>query len=408
MARSAGADVRAMLLLNEYRKRRDEYEHRAKQLRLAYNDAAVARLTRDRMHRLDIRPRPAAVGGIHTLAWISTAGWHGQLLKSLGQLGKVTHFDPLATGIDYQSLRRGLPDAILARRKACAAFEALAAKAASEHPIHWVFVYASGIDLLRETIDRIREITGAPVVGIGLDDKQTWSGQPIGEQLSGMVGIASKLDLAWTSARIACEWYLCEGGNPVYLPEGCDANLYSPGDQRQDLDLCFVGQAYGLRPNFTAALHRLGLTVATAGYGWQEGTMSEAELVNLVRRSRIVLGMGGIGWSDELKNLKGRDFDGPAVGTSAYLTSYNPELTQFFEIGREIVCYSSLDECYEIARWLLADEQGRKKIAQQGRERCLREHTWLHRFARLLEILGVFGPQERRVVDRLASNSPHG
>jgi spore maturation protein CgeB len=108
-----------------------------------------------------------------------------------------------------------------------------------------------------------------------------------------------------------------------------------------------------------------------------------------LRRSKIILGLGGIGWSADLKNLKGRDFDAPAVGTAAYLTSFNPELGEHFDIGKEICCFSSPDECVDVAQDLLANQSRRQSIAQRGRERCLRAHTWGKRFERVLEGLGV-------------------
>ena len=114
-------------------------------------------------------------------------------------------------------------------------------------------------------------------------------------------------------------------------------------------------------------------------------------MVRLFRRSKIILGLGGIGWSPDLKNVKARDFDGPAVGTAVYLTSYNPELAEHFDIGKEIGCFSSADECVEVAQDLLANQGRRQSIAQRGRERCLRAHTWVGRFERVLEVLGVLG-----------------
>jgi spore maturation protein CgeB len=151
----------------------------------------------------------------------------------------------------------------------------------------------------------------------------------------------------------------------------------------------FVGQAYGFRRTFVDKLRKLGLSVHTAGYGWPAGTVGDDGLVQLFRRSKIVLGMGGIGWSEDLKNTKGRDFDAPAVGTASYLTSYNPELADLFDIGREIVCFSNADECYEIARQLLMDEPMRQAIARAGRKRCLQQHTWIHRFEHVLDVLGI-------------------
>jgi len=301
----------------------------------------------------------------------------------------LSHFDTVSSGLDHAALFRREPTTIAARKRACDEFLRYAAEVSRRQKVDWVFTYASAVELLADTVDRVREITGAPVVGMCFDDKQSWDGEMFGGQRGGQLPLAPRLDLAWTSARIACLWYMAEDGNPIYLPEGCDTDVYSPAPGPQDVDVCFVGQAYGFRRVFIEKVRRLGLSVRTAGVGWPGGPIATDEVIRLFRRSKIILGLGGIGWSPDLKNVKARDFDGPAVGSAVYLTSYNPELAEHFDIGQEICCFSSADECVEVAQDLLANQSRRQSIAQRGRERCLRAHTWVGRFRRVLEVLGA-------------------
>jgi spore maturation protein CgeB len=116
------------------------------------------------------------------------------------------------------------------------------------------------------------------------------------------------------------------------------------------------------------------------------------EQVEIINRSRINLGMGGIGYSEELTNVKTRDFEIPGTGGGVYLTSFNPDLALHFEIGREIVCYRNADEMVELIRYYLAHEEEARAIALRGRQRCLAEHRWLHRYQRMAEILGILSP----------------
>ena len=58
-------------------------------------------------------------------------------------------------------------------------------------------------------------------------------------------------------------------------------------------------------------------------------------------------------------------------------------------MGREIVCYRSRDEMLELIRYYLVHPDEARQIAEAGRERCLREHRWLHRYVKILNILGV-------------------
>ena len=99
--------------------------------------------------------------------------------------------------------------------------------------------------------------------------------------------------------------------------------------------------------------------------------------------------MGGIEYSEELTNLKGRDFEIPGTGGGVYLTSFNADLAQHFVIGEEILCYRGRDEMIELIRYYLAHRDEAAEIARRARERSLREHRWLHRYETMLRVLGI-------------------
>lgn len=388
-ARETAMLARAAVIEETYRRRRRKYSELARHNPTERNSARPAtERTRRRLAAMGISATPKQLGSVHTLACFPMIGWHPQLLPPLHRLGKVSHFDLVAAGIDYSRLFGLKREALRQRKTANEAFVAFAKRATQEVPVDWVYVYASGLELLSSTLAEVRAVTKAPIVGMCLDDKQSWEFPVFGEQRPGQIDIAPQLDIAWTSARVACDWYFVEGGNPVFLPEGCSPDLFLPG-HRQDVDICFVGAAYGFRRHFVDHLRRNGLNVTTAGSGWEQGPLSEAEMVRLMQRSKIILGMGGIGWSEQLKNVKGRDFDAPCVGSAAYVTSFNPDLADFYEIGREIACYSSRDEAVEVCAELIRSEEKRLSLAAAGRSRCLRDHTWDSRFATILRLLGV-------------------
>ena len=70
-----------------------------------------------------------------------------------------------------------------------------------------------------------------------------------------------------------------------------------------------------------------------------------------------------------------------------YITTFNPELTDLFEIGKEILCYNSFEECAELLHWVRRHPQEADDIRQAGLYRSLRDHTWEARFAKILSIL---------------------
>ena len=184
-----------------------------------------------------------------------------------------------------------------------------------------------------------------------LDDKQSWSGPAIGSQRPGMIDLAKWLDIAWTSSTVATEWYLVEGSNPVYLPEGVDPSVYRPMKVDRDIPVSFIGEAYGFRQSFVGFLRQRGIEVSAFGGGWNTKRVSGAEQVGIFNRSRINLGHGGIGYSETLTNVKARDFEIPGTGGGVYVTTFNPDLARHFGIGSEIACYNSREEAVKLIRY---------------------------------------------------------
>jgi spore maturation protein CgeB len=222
-----------------------------------------------------------------------------------------------------------------------------------------------------------------------LDDKQSWTGAWMGDQRAGQTDIAATFDLSWTSARVACEWYLVEGARPLYMPEGFDHCTFHPMEVPQDIPVSFIGGAYGFRPDVIEFLRRRGIPVQTFGPGWGTRSVWGAEQVGVVNRSIINLGMGGIGYSEDLTNVKTRDFEIPGTGGGLYLTSFSADLARHFIVGEEIACYRGRDEMLELIRYYLRHQDEARSIARRARDRCLSEHRWLHRYRRVCQILGI-------------------
>lgn len=76
--------------------------------------------------------------------------------------------------------------------------------------------------------------------------------------------------------------------------------------------------------------------------------------------------------------LNQRVFDVPASG-GFLLTDYRKQLDAAFEMGREVVCYHSVEEIGGLVRHYLANPAARKKIAARARQRIEKEHSYAHR-----------------------------
>lgn len=379
---------RARQVEREYRARREHYRKLAEERGLVYSEARTTSEVRERLRARGYTPPPRKRGEVHTFAWIPSYSWHHHLLPDLRELGPVSHFDYFAHGFSVEELCKPSRKAAMLRDRmfelALPAFR----RAHAERPVDWIFCYGGGQDIAPHVIREITEQTGVPTVCMSLDDKQGWAGASASPWRAGSADITSSFDLFATSARVPCEWHMVQGGRPLYMLEGFDASAFKPREVARDIDVSFVGFANGMRISIMKSLHRYGVDVRTFGREWP-GSSHVDDSVEIFNRTRINLGIGGVEYSESLTNVKGRDFEIPGTGGGVYLTSFNSDLAQAFEIGREILCYRSRDEMLELIRYYLDHPEESEAIARAGRERSLREHRWLHRYEKMLRILGV-------------------
>lgn len=384
--RGAWTTLRRRQLLAEYRERRDAYQARAGAMRLSYDDAGVTARTTTRLTARGVTPVRRTVGTVHTFAFIPRISWHNALYPDLHELGPVSVYDYAAHGFSWAEFYAG---DVVRRAAMNAQFVAAVQAAHAAQPLDWIFIYASGVEVLATSLRALRETVGVPIVTMCLDDKQSWTGDVHGGQRHGMIDLVPHIDLAWTSAMVATDWYLVEGGNPVYLPEGFDASAYRPMDVPQDIAVSFIGAAYGFRPALVRELRRAGIAVQAFGDGWgTRGVWGDAQ-VEVINRSVVNLGHGGIGYADDLMNVKTRDFEIPGCGGGVYVTTYSPDLARHYDIGREIACFRSTDDMIELVRHCLANRDESRHMADAARARCLAEHRWQHRYEVVLRHCGV-------------------
>lgn len=375
-------------LHREYERRREFYQEVALKKSLVYREAEIERAVRARLGKRGYSPSRRRLGEIHTFVFLPSVGWHRDLLPDLRCLGPVTHFDYVSNGYGPTDICRGGLRGINLRKRINDLILPALREAHASRPVDWVFVYASGAEISAQTVRTIVDELGIPTVNMCLDDKQSWEGIWMGDHRAGQVDIAAEFDVSWTSARVACEWYMAEGGRPIYMPEGFDISRWRLMPMEKDIPVSFIGGAYGSRPAIMKYLRDRGVPVQVYGSGWRDSGWVQNP-VEIVSRSIISLGIGGIGSSETLTNVKGRDFEIPAVGGGVYVTTFNADLAQHFITGQEIVCYNGRDEMLELIRYYLKRPEEAREIAHRGRTRCYAEHRWLHRYLRVCKILGV-------------------
>ena len=327
---------------------------------------------------------PKSKGGLHILAIYHNYNWEGPSLgpslKVFGDVRYLDWFDPALAGGRQptdpgwmEAMNEGLLQSVR--------------KWAEDRPFDVIFTYLSGEQVNAFALGKLREL-GAPIVNLALNDKETFVGRIRNGHASGARDICRHFDLCWTSTVDALEKYVVEGATPLYLPEGANPDIHRPYDEKKVYDVSFVGQCYGNRPEIIGRLREAGVCVEAFGPGWPSGPLTTEEMVRTWSRSKINLGFGGVLGHKETYCLKGRDFEVPMSG-GLYLTEHHEELIPFYDIGHEIVTYTSFDDLREKIRWLLSDPDQAEMIRLEGRARALREHTWEMRFDRAFRMLGV-------------------
>jgi spore maturation protein CgeB len=129
------------------------------------------------------------------------------------------------------------------------------------------------------------------------------------------------------------------------------------------------------------------------------GKYDDSHFVPLVRGAAINLGFTQM-MLDVTKEyprmIRLRDFEIPIAG-GFYLTQNCPELSHYYDIGREIAVWDTAGDVLERCQYYLARPDERARIAEAGRLRAMKNHTWRHRFSRMANQLGMRLPEEADV-----------
>jgi spore maturation protein CgeB len=266
--------------------------------------------------------------------------------------------------------------------------------------------------------------------------------------------LAPHYDWCLVPEKFRLKDYEAIGAHPLYCQEAANPRIYKPYNVPVDIDVSFVGQAYGDRPAYIKHLLDQGIDVRVFGYGWDQfsnaprpgpptakrflniarklttregwhalhrrlsrppdasvdikaggfdspvilpgkvigGVLSDIEMIQMYSRSKISLGFSTCGdthrTNERIVQIRLRDFEVPMSG-GFYMVEYMEELEEFFEIGKEIVCYTGPQDLADKIEYYLRHETEREAIRKAGYERCLRGHTWRHRFEKVFEQTGL-------------------
>jgi hypothetical protein len=246
-----------------------------------------------------------------------------------------------------------------------------------------LLLYARASLLSEELFSTIRRQWKCPLFGVQLDDKVNFLEHGIfrHERCDGYVQWARSFDLNITNCLVVSDWYRQRGLPVVYMVQGfLNENLPPPDLQATyRYELSFLGSVKLDRQILVDRLVAEGVPIALFGKGWPNTQWVDSP-TRIYRESQINLGLGLA--TNQLTTVKGRDFECPGVG-ACYLTTYNWELANWFELGKEILLYRCMEELLEIFSYYRRRPEACARIALAAYHRCMAEHTWEKRFRKL-------------------------
>lgn len=252
-----------------------------------------------------------------------------------------------------------------------------------------ILFYARPGLLSGEVFQLLRQRWKCPLLGLNLDDKQQFF--PYGIFRGGDDNYqhwAREFDLNLTNCLPATEWYQQRGLPCFYSPSGVHrpAQLVAPHTADFKVKFGFLGSLKPERRWLIDQLVRAGVEINLLGAGWPNARWAEDQAA-VFRSTQINLGIGYASPSHALTTVKGRDFECPGLG-GCYLTTYNWELPLHYELGKEILCYRSVEELIELYAYYARRPEECLRIAQAAWRRCTAEHTWEQRFRRVFRHVG--------------------
>jgi hypothetical protein len=253
-----------------------------------------------------------------------------------------------------------------------------------------VIVYLSSALLSDELLTFLRKTWPCPLVGMNLDDKTSYAPADVFKSWAGNYRAwAGRFDCNLSNSASMVDVYRADGFNCLYAPTGFHYDPAIHKFERRavfDYKLSFVGTRKPERAQFVDALRSRGIHVDVFGHDW-DGAKFTDEGWKVYRASQLNLGISYNLPGTQCTNLKNRDFECPGAG-GCYITTFDWELANLLDVGKEILCYRDLTDFIEQYTWYSRRPDVCQRIAEAGHRRCVNEHTWQKRFTRAFAELG--------------------
>lgn len=207
-----------------------------------------------------------------------------------------------------------------------------------------------------------------------------------------------------TTDKYSIAKYKKLGQNNIIYSQWAAINTHKiPEFKRYKHDVSFVGGFHPYRKWFIDMLKKRGIDIVAYGNGWENGSLSAGEMNELFVCSKINLNIGNsisfdsrylfsglkpfinsIRSTKVSSQIKARNFEIPYFN-GFQLSDYVPSIENYFNLGKEIVCYKDIDEAELLIKYYLDNEEEREEIKNSSHLRAINEHGYLNRLKYILE-----------------------
>lgn len=173
------------------------------------------------------------------------------------------------------------------------------------------------------------------------------------------------------------------------------------GTVEKGIDASFVGGISRHHGKALPMLEYLARSTPIEFFGYGAGGLNRAshivarhhgevwglDMYRALARSRVTLNRHINVAENNANNM--RLYEATGVG-ALLITDLKDNLGELFEVGKEVVAYSSPEEAAEMIRYYIAHPEEARVIARAGQERTLKEHTYKNRMDELLPLVARY------------------
>jgi spore maturation protein CgeB len=169
-----------------------------------------------------------------------------------------------------------------------------------------------------------------------------------------------------------------------------------------EFDVSFVGGFNQYRGWFVKQLKKMGHHIECFGHGWKNGPVSHERMIEIFSASKINLNLSNSASFDfrylcshpknfvhsfytkkQASQIKARNFE-ISYFNGFQLTDFVPGIEDYYIIGKEIACYSTVEEAALLIEYYLHNNQEREAIKNAGFQKAKKRYTYT---AQLQEVL---------------------